>query len=205
MYSEAEIEQIPDLQGPVKLASQRGSGGGGGIISAVTVGGRRALQRLTAAYRVLQTEASASPDSNTRIVRFAERWLILPIRCSHSGKVMVMSQNHRSKAAMLIHTVLICGIAVSSAAIGSEALPPPTGFLFWTPAQQRIGYRNIEKIFPTRIVKRGSNVFPLISNHSNVDVNYRFGSLLLFVVLAALMLATRRLDWATLGREGSGQ
>jgi CubicO group peptidase (beta-lactamase class C family) len=107
-------------------------------------------------------------------VRFAERWLILPIRFSHSGKVMVMSQNPRSRAAMLIHTVLICGIAVSSAAIGSEALPPPTGFLFWTPAQQRIGYRNIEKIFPTRIVKRGSNVFPLISNHSNVDVNYRF-------------------------------
>jgi len=36
----------------------------------------------------------------------------------------------------------------------SPELPPQTGFLFWTPAQQRIGYRNIEKIFPTRTVKR---------------------------------------------------
>lgn len=30
-----------------------------------------------------------------------------------------------------------------------------------------------------------------------------FGSLLLFAILAALMLATRRLDWAKIGREDS--
>jgi inner membrane protein len=37
------------------------------------------------------------------------------------------------------------------------------------------------------------------------DYALLFGSLLLFVILAALMLATRRLDWATIGREESQQ
>jgi inner membrane protein len=32
-----------------------------------------------------------------------------------------------------------------------------------------------------------------------------FGSLLLFAILAALMLATRRLDWSKVGRENAGQ
>jgi inner membrane protein len=35
------------------------------------------------------------------------------------------------------------------------------------------------------------------------DYALLFGSLLLFVILAALMLATRRLDWAKIGREVS--
>ena len=55
----------------------------------------------------------------------------------------------------------MCAIAAATAALGGEVLPPQTGFLFWTPAQQRIGYRNIEKIFATRIVKRGPKIFPL--------------------------------------------
>jgi len=53
-------------------------------------------------------------------------------------------------------------------------LPPPTGFLFWTPAQQRIGYRNIEKIFPTRTVKRGAKVFALPSDSATLTVSYQY-------------------------------
>jgi CubicO group peptidase (beta-lactamase class C family) len=53
-------------------------------------------------------------------------------------------------------------------------LPPPTGFLFWTPAQQRIGYRNIEKIFPTRTVKRGAKVFALPSDSAKLTVSYQY-------------------------------
>jgi inner membrane protein len=37
------------------------------------------------------------------------------------------------------------------------------------------------------------------------DYALLFGSLLLFLILAALMLATRRLDWATIGRDESQQ
>ena len=38
---------------------------------------------------------------------------------------------------------------------------PPDNFLFWTPEQQVAGYRNIEKIFPTRLIKAGENVLDL--------------------------------------------
>ncbi|MGC2031175.1 MAG: inner membrane CreD family protein [Steroidobacteraceae bacterium] len=39
----------------------------------------------------------------------------------------------------------------------------------------------------------------------SADYAWLFGSLLLFLILAALMLATRRLNWARVGREDSGQ
>jgi len=80
----------------------------------------------------------------------------------------------RSSAGLIIQAAVMCGIVLSSAATGSEALPPPTGFLFWTPAQQSIGYRNIEKIFATRTVKSGPNVFPLPNDPLNAEVKYRF-------------------------------
>jgi CubicO group peptidase (beta-lactamase class C family) len=56
----------------------------------------------------------------------------------------------------------------------SPELPPQTGFLFWTPAQQRIGYRNIEKIFPTRTVKRGAKVLALPSDSATLTVSYQY-------------------------------
>jgi CubicO group peptidase (beta-lactamase class C family) len=85
-----------------------------------------------------------------------------------------MSQIPRSSAAMIMGAAGLCGMALSSAAAGVEALPPSTGFLFWTPAQQNIGYRNIDKIFPTRTVKHGSGVFPLPQSPSIVNVKYQF-------------------------------
>jgi CubicO group peptidase (beta-lactamase class C family) len=44
-------------------------------------------------------------------------------------------------------------------------LPPPTHVLFWTPEQQVVGYRNTEKIFPTRVISAGSNVLDLPEAH----------------------------------------
>jgi CubicO group peptidase (beta-lactamase class C family) len=85
-----------------------------------------------------------------------------------------MTPISRSSAGPVVQAAVMCGIALCSTAIGSEALPPPTGFLFWTPAQQSIGYRNIEKIFPTRTVKSGPNVFPLPNHPLNAGVKYQF-------------------------------
>jgi CubicO group peptidase (beta-lactamase class C family) len=66
-------------------------------------------------------------------------------------------------------------IAFAVAADAQDAaLPSASGFLFWTPAQQRVGYRNIEKIFPTRVVKRGATVSQLESTGKPFDVTYRF-------------------------------
>jgi CubicO group peptidase (beta-lactamase class C family) len=84
-----------------------------------------------------------------------------------------MNRISRRGTAGLVRRSLLFVIAVATSATsatgatgatdvsGGKPLPPPSGFLFWTPAQQRVGYRNIEKIFPTRVVKRGTTVFPL--------------------------------------------
>ncbi len=40
-------------------------------------------------------------------------------------------------------------------------LGPPQKFLFWTPEQQVAGYRNINKIFPTRIIEAGGKTLEL--------------------------------------------
>lgn len=52
--------------------------------------------------------------------------------------------------------------AVPSIAVAAEPLPPGgAAILSWTPAQQVVGYRNMEKIAPTRLVRRGVHVHPL--------------------------------------------
>ncbi len=65
-------------------------------------------------------------------------------------------------------------LSATAALAADEALPPPAEFMFWTPAQQEIGYRNIEKIFSTRTIKRGTDVFPLPSAAGAFDVTYDF-------------------------------
>ena len=47
-------------------------------------------------------------------------------------------------------------------------LGAPENFLFWTPHQQVAGYRNIEKIFPTRDVKAGGAVLELPEKKVNL-------------------------------------
>lgn len=86
----------------------------------------------------------------------------------------LMIQHPRLAAAKLAHMALLCAVAAATTAFGDEALPPQTGFLFWTPPQQRVGYRNIEKIFATRIVKRGPKVFPLSVKRWDAEVQYQY-------------------------------
>jgi len=56
--------------------------------------------------------------------------------------------------------------------------PPPndslSSILFWTPAQQEAGYRTIENIFPTRVIKAGANAYPLPRASTAFDVSYDF-------------------------------
>jgi CubicO group peptidase (beta-lactamase class C family) len=78
------------------------------------------------------------------------------------------------RATTPVRGLILLGIVFSSAAGGDQALPPQTGFLFWTPAQQRVGYRNIEKIFPTRTVKHGGAAFPLPSTGEKFEVTYPY-------------------------------
>src|ERR1051325_2577337 len=62
--------------------------------------------------------------------------------------------------------------AVFVSAAAEEPLPKTSSFLFWKPAEQAVGYRSIEKIFPTRVIKRGPVVSTLPSSPRSFDVSY---------------------------------
>jgi CubicO group peptidase (beta-lactamase class C family) len=80
--------------------------------------------------------------------------------------------NHRLSRALLM-LVTCCALVLMGAATGYAQAPtldpavdakhlgPPWGFLFWTPEQQVAGYRNIDKVFPTRKIAAGGEPFPL--------------------------------------------
>jgi CubicO group peptidase (beta-lactamase class C family) len=63
---------------------------------------------------------------------------------------------------------------VSTAVVAAEQLPSPQKFLFWTPAEQAVGYRSIEKIFPTHTIRRGGSVRELTADGKPFDVSYEF-------------------------------
>jgi hypothetical protein len=64
-------------------------------------------------------------------------------------------------------------LGIATAAPASDKVPR-SGLLFWTPAQQVVGYRTIEKIFPTRVIRAGARVYPLPMTHARFDVRYDF-------------------------------
>ena len=59
--------------------------------------------------------------------------------------------------------VLLLGLSFSGAALAAPHSPAPARLLYWSPAEQLYGYRNMEKIFPHVVVPRGAAnaVFPL--------------------------------------------
>src|ERR1700749_411113 len=67
-----------------------------------------------------------------------------------------------------------CAAVVCGAAAPPPKLPDATKFLFWTPAEQALGYKNIEKIFPTRTIKRGATVAELPRDAKPFDVSYDY-------------------------------
>ena len=55
-----------------------------------------------------------------------------------------------------------------------QSFRAPDKFLFWTPKQQVVGYRNIEKIFPTRLIKRGPKVMALPKAKTPLAIDYQY-------------------------------
>ncbi|WP_312161468.1 serine hydrolase [Phenylobacterium sp.] len=60
----------------------------------------------------------------------------------------------------LILTAMALTAGLHGAALAQDPAPPPAGgsILAWTPAQQRYGYRNMEKVTPVHVVPRGAQV-----------------------------------------------
>src|SRR5579863_9829845 len=73
---------------------------------------------------------------------------------------------------ILAGAIIASAISVTALAAPAVTMPDPSRFLFWTPAEQAVGYRNIEKIFPTRVVKRGPTVSSLPHAPGPFEVAY---------------------------------
>ncbi len=70
----------------------------------------------------------------------------------------------------LAAVVLLAGV-VQASELTPESLESmrSTHLLFWSPEQQRVGYKNIRSIFPTRTVARGDRVWPLPDAHRDLS------------------------------------
>ena len=74
----------------------------------------------------------------------------------------------------------IAAAAAAGAGHGVVAADPPlppggAAILTWTPEQQAWGYRNMEKLAPFRVIKRGTSVHPLPKAPTVVDVEFTAG------------------------------
>lgn len=78
-------------------------------------------------------------------------------------------------ACTLLSAAVSAGVANDP--VSGAALPKPDaqgGYLFWKRPEQWVGYRNIERIFPTRVVKRGPRVHPLPKARSELKLAYPY-------------------------------
>ena len=80
----------------------------------------------------------------------------------------------------MVATALAGLILLVATTAWADDVPPNDSLgrmLFWTPAQQEIGYRSVETIFPTRVIKAGANAYPIPSASGAFDVSYGFKGL----------------------------
>jgi CubicO group peptidase (beta-lactamase class C family) len=78
--------------------------------------------------------------------------------------------------AAMFGTVSLLGGGWLEAATADPPLPPGgAAVLTWSPEQQAWGYRNMEKVAPVRVIKRGATVHPLPKAPSQIDPTFAFG------------------------------
>ena len=61
-------------------------------------------------------------------------------------------------------------------AVTAQDLPPADRLLVWSPTQQEIGYRSMEKIFPTRPIIKGNHVHALPEAATEMPVRFIFNN-----------------------------
>ena len=76
---------------------------------------------------------------------------------------------------ILLSALVVMALAGGAMAEPAQTLPAADRFLFWTPAEQVVGYRNIENIFPTRAARRGPAVASMPRDPRPFDVAYVHG------------------------------
>jgi len=73
--------------------------------------------------------------------------------------------------------VALAGLLGGSLVGAADPPLPPGGaaILTWTPEQQAFGYKNMEKISPVRVIKRGKTVHPLPLASAQIDPTFSTG------------------------------
>ena len=79
-----------------------------------------------------------------------------------------------SIAALLLAGAAALGHAPAPQAQAAEKIGDAAHFLMLPPEEQQASYRNTDKLFPTRVFKRGSTVYPLPAAEPLAAVPYRF-------------------------------
>ncbi len=82
----------------------------------------------------------------------------------------------RRKSAAGVALAGLLGGSLLGAAPADPPLPPGgAAILTWTPEQQAFGYKNMEKIAPVRVIKRGETVHPLPLASAQIDATFTAG------------------------------
>jgi len=80
------------------------------------------------------------------------------------------------KSAAAVALAGLLGGSPLGAAPADPPLPPGgAAILTWTPEQQAFGYKNMEKIAPVRVIKRGKTVHPLPLASAQIDPTFAAG------------------------------
>jgi CubicO group peptidase (beta-lactamase class C family) len=69
---------------------------------------------------------------------------------------------------------MAAGAAQAQVALNPSAKAPIASILTWTPEQQAVGYRTIEKIYRTHTIKRGPNVHPLPRAAKQIEPTFTY-------------------------------
>lgn len=89
----------------------------------------------------------------------------------------------RYKAVPALYVFLAAGAALAQAqapqidaADDAQFMPKKDNVLFWTPAEQVSGYRNMDKIAPTRVIKASATPYPLPAKLADIgSVSFAHG------------------------------
>ena len=80
------------------------------------------------------------------------------------------------KSAAAVALAGLLGAGQVGATPANPPLPPGgAAILSWTPEQQAFGYKNMEKIAPVRVIKRGKTVHPLPLASAQIDPTFTAG------------------------------
>ena len=85
------------------------------------------------------------------------------------------SLRRRSILAPLAAVAVVVASAPGAVAADDPAIPAAgVSVLTWTPAQQGWGYRNMEKVYPVKVIARGAEVHPLPVADKPIDPRFAF-------------------------------